>query len=284
MDDPQPLGSIDDWEDDLLRRYPEPGDDKQQDDFRDYGNTAPDHVREFYRLNHRHQTVEFGYQKRDQYLPLSRARMSAWEALEFLDTLVDQSDPDTELSQIQHCLQTAEAIRADGHPRWFILVGLVHDLGKILCLWDEPQWAVTGDTYPVGCAFSEKIVFPEFFRDNPDSDNPDYQSETGIYEPGIGLENVTMSWGHDEYTYQVMRDYLPREGLAMIRYHSFYPWHHDGAYQQLMNDDDREMLLWVQKFQSYDLYSKSDSPPDVELLKPFYSELIDEFFPPVLAW
>jgi len=284
MDHQQPLGNIDDWEDDLLRRYPEPGDDSAEEEFRDYGHTAPDHVREFYRLNHRYQTVEFGRQKRDRYLALSQAKMGTWEALEFLNTLVDESDPDTELSQIQHCLQTAEAIRADGHPRWFILVGLVHDLGKILCLWDEPQWAVTGDTYPVGCAFSEKIVYPEFFRDNPDSENPDYQSETGIYEAGIGLENVIMSWGHDEYTYQVMRDYLPREGLAMIRYHSFYPWHHEGAYQHLMKEEDHQMLSWVQKFQPYDLYSKSDSPPDVERLKPFYSELIDEFLPPVLAW
>ena len=284
MDHQQPLGNIDDWEDDLLRRYPEPVDDRAEEEFRDYGDTAPDHVREFYRLNHRYQTVEFGRQKRDRYLSLSQARMSTWEALEFLNTLVDESDPDTELSQIQHCLQTAEAIRADGHPRWFILVGLIHDLGKILCLWDEPQWAVTGDTYPVGCAFSEKIVYPEFFRDNPDSENPDYQSETGIYKQGIGLQNVIMSWGHDEYTYQVMRDYLPREGLAMIRYHSFYPWHHEGAYQHLMKEEDHQMLSWVQKFQPYDLYSKSDSPPDVERLKPFYSELIDEFLPPVLAW
>lgn len=284
MDDQQRLGNIDDWEDDLLRRYPEPGDDRAEEEFRDYGHATPDHVREFYRLNHRYQTVDFGRQKRDRYLALSQARMSTWEALEFLNTLVDESDPDTELSQIQHCLQTAEAIRADGHPRWFILVGLVHDLGKILCLWDEPQWAVTGDTYPVGCAFSEKIVYPEFFRDNPDSENPDYQSETGIYEAGIGLENVMMSWGHDEYTYQVMRDYLPREGLAMIRYHSFYPWHQEGAYQHLMKEEDHQMLPWVQKFQPYDLYSKSDSPPDVEKLKPFYDELIDEFLPPLLAW
>ena len=70
----------------------------------------------------------------------------------------------------------------------------------------------------------------------------------------------------------------------MIRYHSFYPWHQDGAYQILMNDHDREMLRWVRAFQPYDLYSKSDSPPDVERLRPFYSDLIDEYFPPVLAW
>ena len=37
---------------------------------------------------------------------------------------------------------------------WFVLVGLIHDLGKVLCLFGEPQWAVVGDTFPVGCAFS----------------------------------------------------------------------------------------------------------------------------------
>ena len=94
--------------------------------------------------------------------------MGIWEAMEFLNTLVDDSDPDTNLTQIEHLMQTAEAIRADGHPRWFILTGLIHDLGKILCLFGEPQWAVVGDTFPVGCRYSDKIVFPEFFADNPD--------------------------------------------------------------------------------------------------------------------
>lgn len=28
---------------------------------------------------------------------------------------------DTDLTQIEHLLQTAEAIRADGHPRWLVL-------------------------------------------------------------------------------------------------------------------------------------------------------------------
>ena len=89
--------------------------------------------------------------------------MGIWEAMEFLNTLVDDSDPDTSLTQIEHLMQTAEAIRADGHPRWFILTGLIHDLGKILCLFGEPQWAVVGDTFPVGCRYSDQIVFPEFF-------------------------------------------------------------------------------------------------------------------------
>ena len=35
--------------------------------------------------------------------------MGIWEAMEYLNTLVDDSDPDTDLSQIEHLLQTAEA-------------------------------------------------------------------------------------------------------------------------------------------------------------------------------
>ena len=48
----------------------------------------------------------------------------------------------------------------------------MHDLGKVLCLYGEPQWAVVGDTFPVGCEYSDQIVFPEFFATNPDSGIP----------------------------------------------------------------------------------------------------------------
>ena len=158
-DNPQiaPLRDLDEWEDDLLRRYPEkPGSGHK---FRDYEAEARPGVRDFYRLNHRYQTMEFVREKRAEYLPLQKRSMTVWEAMEYLNTLVDDSDPDIDLPQIEHLMQTAEAIRRDGHPRWFILTGLIHDLGKILCLFGEPQWAVVGDTYPLGCRFSEKIVF-----------------------------------------------------------------------------------------------------------------------------
>lgn len=38
----------------------------------------------------------------------------------------------TSVTQIEHLLQTAEAIRRDGKPEWMQVVGLVHDLGKLL--------------------------------------------------------------------------------------------------------------------------------------------------------
>ena len=278
---PTPLPHPDHWDDDVLRRYPPV---KSKAEFRDYDAEAKPCVKEFYRLNHRYQTVDFVRQERREYLPLRRKRMGVWEALEFLDTLVDDSDPDTDLSQIEHLLQTAEAIRWDGLPRWFILAGLIHDLGKILCLFGEPQWAVVGDTFPVGCAFSPKIVFHEFFRENPDWDHPQYSRDLGIYRRGIGLDQVLMSWGHDEYLYQATKEYLPVEACYMIRYHSFYAAHREHEYDALFDDRDREMFRWVRQFNQYDLYSKSDSRPDIDRLRPFYTELIAEYFPPELDW
>jgi len=289
----QPLEALEEWEDFLKARYPEPANGqpfqpvnpaKKKEEFRNYEADARPTVREFYRLNHRHQTYEFGQAKRKEYLSRNRRQMSIWEALEYLNTLVDDSDPDTNLTQLEHLVQTAEQIRRDGHPRWFILTGLIHDLGKILCLWGEPQWAVVGDTFPVGCAWSDKIVFHKFFEDNADRNEPKYQTRLGLYQEGAGLDSVQMSWGHDEYLYQVTKDYLPPEALYMSRYHSFYPAHRDGEYDYLMNNQDRKMFDWVRAFNPYDLYTKSHERPNMKELKPFYDELISEYFPATMKW
>ncbi len=259
-------------------------DNKTTERFRDYQAEARASVREFYRLNHTNQTVDFVLAKKHQYLAKTNYAMGIWDAIELLNTLVDDSDPDTDLPQIEHNLQTAEAIRKDEHPRWFILTGLIHDLGKVLGLLGEPQWAVVGDTFPVGCAYSDKVVYSEFFAANPDSQNSLYQSKNGIYAEGCGLDNVHFSWGHDEYLYQVVRDYLPEESLYMIRYHSCYVMHQQREYEHLMDAHDKEMFKWVRAFSPYDLYSKSDERPNVATLRPFYEELIAEFFPAKLLW
>ena len=287
----QPLNNLDEWEDSLVERYPTPATklvgtnpSKTKEQFRNYEANARPSVREFYRLNHVNQTYDFVQEKKKEYLSRIRRQMSVWEAMEFLNTLIDDSDPDTDMSQLEHLLQTAEQIRKDGHPRWFILTGLIHDLGKILCLYGEPQWAVVGDTFPVGCAYADSIVFKDFFQDNPDSRNPRFQSRTGIYEEGCGLDNVHLSWGHDEYLYHVTRDYLPDEALYMIRYHSFYPAHRERDYEYLMTDRDKAMFDQVRAFNPYDLYTKSHAKPDVKALRPFYEDLIAEYFPAKLAW
>jgi inositol oxygenase len=276
-----PLERLEQWDDEVQDRY-DPN--RKKEEFRQYGDNVAPVVREFYRLNHTLQTREFARAKRAEYEGLTHGEMGIWEAMEFLNTLVDDSDPDTDLSQIEHNLQTAEAIRRDGHPRWMQLTGLIHDLGKVLCLWNEPQWAVVGDTFPVGCAWSNKIVFSEFFAANPDAQVPEYQTQFGVYEPNCGLDRVNLSWGHDEYLYHVTKDYLPEPAQYMIRYHSFYPGHRERAYDHLMNDKDQEMFEWVRLFNPYDLYSKSDQKPDAIALRPYYEELIAEYFPNKIRW
>lgn len=281
IDQNNPLKSLEDWEDFVVSVYPEENvkSAKGREDYRNYDNPARDTVREFYRLNHTYQTFDFVKAKEKEFLPLNRKEMSIWEAAEFLNNLVDDSDPDIDLSQLQHLLQTSESIRADGHPDWFVLTGFIHDLGKILCLFGEPQWAVVGDTFPVGCRYSDKVVYPEFFQYNPDYQNEKYQTKLGVYEEGCGLKNVHLSWGHDEYLYHIVKDYLPEPALYMIRYHSFYAAHREEEYDYLMDDHDREMFKWVRKFNPYDLYSKSPEPPNAEKLRPYYEDLIAKYFP-----
>jgi inositol oxygenase len=282
-----PLASLDEWEDDLLKRYPDPGEiasSKSMEEYRNYDDPARDTVKEFYRLNHTYQTYDFVQQKRTDYLQFDKKKMPVWDAFQFLNQLVDDSDPDTDLDQFQHLLQTAEAIRHDGHPDWMVCVGLLHDMGKVLCLFGEPQWAVVGDTFPVGCAYSDKIVYPEFFKNNPDYSDKRFNTKYGVYEPTCGLRNVTMSWGHDEYVYNIAKDSLPEEGLYMLRYHSFYPWHKEGAYDYLLDEHDRKMLKWVKLFNPYDLYSKNPTPPNWKELKPYYEDLVAKYLPAELKF
>lgn len=256
----------------------------REDRLRDYGEGARASVREVYRLNHRHQTLAFVRRKKEQYLSLDRERMTVFEAMEFLDEFIDDSDPDTELGQSEHLLQTAESIRRAGLPDWFVLTGLLHDLGKVLCSFDEPQWAVVGDTFPVGCAFSEKIVHADLFAENPDRQVAAYTTEQGIYEEGCGLDAVDLSWGHDEYLYHVLSGRLPEEALYVIRYHSFYAAHDAGGYRHLMNQRDREMFSWVSAFSAHDLYSKLDDAPALDELKKRYAPLVEQYLPDQLRW
>jgi len=48
------------------------------------------------------------------------------------------------------------------------------------------------------------VAFPlQYFKENPDFNNPSYNTKHGIYSEKCGLHNVMMSWGHDDYMYLV---------------------------------------------------------------------------------
>ena len=222
--------------------------------------------------------------RRSEYLGEQRAEMGIWEAMEYLNTLVDDSDPDTDLSQIEHKLQTAEAIRARRASALVYPDRPDPRPGQDPVPYGEPQWAVVGDTFPVGCAYSDKIVFPEFFgetRIQPGSRIPDALRRL---RRDCGLDNVDLSWGHDEYLYHVVKDYLPDPALYMIRYHSFYPGHREGAYDYLMNDHDREMFEWVRSSIPTICTRRETSGQMRRSCGPTMRDLIEEYFPAKLDW
>jgi inositol oxygenase len=265
--------------------------EKSENDFRNYFEKQG-RVYQFYKDNHKNQTFEYVKKIHESIFPLGRWKLDIFEVISLLDEIVDDSDPDTDKKQIIHSLQTGEACRKIFPDKdWFHLMGFIHDLGKILNhpkMHNLPQWCVVGDTYPLGCAFSDKCVYYDEFKSNPDYNNEIYSTKFGIYEKNVGFDNIVMSFGHDEYLYQVLNNNecnLPEEAMYVIRYHSFYPWHSSGAYEYLANSKDSKYLQLVKAFQTCDLYSKIEEDLDVDKLLPYYQNLIIKYFPDnILSW
>lgn len=151
------------------------------------------------------------------------------------------------------CSSAAERARAE-YPDldWLHLTALIHDLGKVMAFYDEPQWAVVGDTFPVGCFWSDNIVYREnSFNGNPDGNDGRYNTLEGMYQRNCGIQNLMMSWGHDEFMYRVLKhnkSTLPDIACNIIRFHSFYPWHTSGDYAHFEKDGDENIKKWVNIF------------------------------------
>ncbi|XP_068205702.1 inositol oxygenase [Palaemon carinicauda] len=262
-------------------------------DFRQFPEDSEDpklaKVKETYLKMHTNQCVDYVKKRLDHWSKFDKFEATIMEALEQLNDLIDESDPDTDVPNIIHAFQTAERLR-EAHPEkgWLHLTGLIHDLGKVMAFYGEPQWSTVGDTFIVGCEFGESVVYRNTtFHNNPDNKNSKLNTKYGMYEPNCGLDNVHMSWGHDEYMYRVLKhnkSTIPEEGLYIIRYHSFYPWHTGGDYMHLCNNKDLEMMPWIREFNKFDLYTKKDELPDIEALKPYYQSLIDQYCPGKLKW
>jgi len=262
-----------------LRRYDTMAEDKIQS-----------RVRHHYYAQHQNQTVAFVKRMHEKWLKFDHMKAPVLDALHMLSSFLDESDPDVDENNLIHAYQTAERMRA-AHPDdpWLHLVGLIHDLGKIMSVWGEQQWAVTGDTYPLGCLPARSVVYgAESFDGNEDLKNPLYASELGMYEAGCGIEKLLVTWSHDEYLYQVLKNHkgcrLPEESLFAIRFHSFYPYHTHREYLQFESEEDRRRLPAILQLNDCDLYSKVDSQPDIEALRHYYQRLVDEYIPGEVHW
>lgn len=264
--------------------------DKQ---FRMY-DSAPDHVKNFYKINHEKQTYEYVSNLKQQIYPLNKFKATFQELHEIVLNIVDDSDPDFIAgSQLIHNLYTAEACRIlFPDEDWMHLVGFLHDYGKILMhkeFYNLPSWSVVGDVFPVGCKFSDKIVYYDYLLANPDIRDDRYNTELGIYSKNCGFDEVNFSFSHDEFMYQFLKanqkgtHKFPEEGLYVIRYHSFYPWHQHQEYSHLASQKDWDMLSRLRNFQTADLYTKIQNSEKEDLLKllPYYEKLIEKYVCPL---
>jgi len=251
---------------------------------RTYKIDAPQH--RLYCDMYKNQTLDFVKSKRKEYSQLKKQKMSIKQALLLLDGFVDPSDPDLDVGNSIHAYQTAERIRKK-YPenKEFQIVGLIHDLGKVLYSFGEPSWAVVGDTYALGCEFPKSIVYYDTLTESPEYNR---YGKNGIYTEGCGLDNLIISYGHDEYLYTVLKgnknhNISPRY-MDVIRYHSFYPWHTKGEYRQFMNEKDKIVLKDVLQFNEFDLYSKEDETRITDETKNYYDTILDGFFQGVMDW
>ncbi|PQP95371.1 inositol oxygenase 1-like isoform X2 [Prunus yedoensis var. nudiflora] len=223
-----------------------------------------DGVEEFYRINHINQSVDFVKRMREEYGKLNKVEMSIWECCELLNEVVDESDPDLDEPQIEHLLQTAEAIRKD-YPNegWLHLTALIHGSSSSLLLESFLNGLLWVTHALSGVPLMSQLFITSISRK--------------ILTTTILLITLSMVAKENKST-------LPSAGLFIIRYHSFYALHRAGAYTHLMNAEDIENLKWLKIFNKYDLYSKSKVRIDVEKVKPYYLSLIEKYFPAKLRW
>ena len=253
-------------------------------ELRIYKNNTPQY--DLYKQMHEKQTLDYVMKKRLQYSKLNNTKMSIKEVLLRMDNFIDPSDPDLDVPNSIHAYQTAERIRKKyPQDKEYQIIGLIHDLGKILFEFGEENWSVVGDTYVAGCEYPKSIVYYDTLKGSPDFNK---YTKNGIYEIGCGLDNLYITFGHDEYLYQVLKGNdnhkISKKYLDIIRYHSFYPWHTGGDYYQFMNEKDRDTLKNVLDFNSFDLYSKEDPIEITDKTKEYYDKLLDEYFEVDLYW
>tara|TARA_B100001094_G_scaffold317971_1_gene360996 strand:- start:751 stop:1518 length:768 start_codon:yes stop_codon:yes gene_type:complete len=240
----------------------------------------------FYKEMHEKQTLDYVLQKKKEYSVLNNFKMTIKEALLKMDSFIDPSDPDLDVENSIHAYQTAERIRKK-YPddKELQIIGLIHDLGKVLFDLNEPNWSIVGDTYVVGCKFPESIVYYDTLKNNPDFNKYD---KLGIYEYSCGLDNLNITFGHDEYLYQVLKQNynhnISEKYLDIIRYHSFYPWHTGNDYYCFMKEKDKKILKDVLMFNEFDLYSKEDDVEISDEVKKYYDNILDEYFNGELNW
>ena len=256
-------------------------DDTKKMEKRNY-NEAPHEVHKFYYEQQTKLTYEKAMSLNRMFVDAPKRVYSVRELLDVCDDVFDPSDPDISLSQTEHAYQTAQAAIDMHLPEEFVVVGLIHDLGKaVVRLLGIDMTYMVGDTYPLGAPFEhESITLGESLLTNPDSQEPLYSRGYGVYHEGCGFDAMVYT-GHDEFMYMALKESehkLPEWATYVVRFHSFYPWHNKGAYAKYASHSDWDNLKYLKEFNECDLYSKRAEPITEEQRK-VIDELVLRYLP-----
>jgi Myo-inositol oxygenase len=197
---------------------------------------------------HAAQTVEDVERLKKQYDQPVFGKVRVWKLVKQLAQCIDPSDGRLfGASQQVHVLQMLDAMARDhvDDPD-LVLAALIHDTGKVLLLTDEDPANITCMNTPIG-----------------------------TYEAGVGLDNVTFQWGHDEFGYTRFVDLVPEHLAWLIRYHSIdVP-----TCEPLMDARDRQFYeRYLRVFAYYDHETKTPFRlPSSRIAD--YRDIVEDAFP-----
>lgn len=261
---------------------------------RDYSN-APASVKKFYRNQRRGVTAETTLKDRAAFLPLRKGKKSMWSLVQTARKYADGSDPDHIKAQLLHLYGAAKKAMDMKMPKWFVLTCLIHDGGKFLMEW-IPEHRVVGDTFPHLVKPGTEEIFHEEFKLNKDWRLVSKKGSTGFYRKHCGLDAMLMNWGHDEYLFNIVFEWIKQNAefvkkswkctalelrlmLYMVRFHSFYAFHRQGGYRSLWSKTDEKLRPYLRVFSMFDLYSKPDKLPPLREMDKYFKPLVQGFFP-----
>ena len=171
--------------------------------------------------------------------------------IELLDKMCQVFDPtDTRLGgvhQLTHTLQTLESIEnAQITDEDMRIAVVLHDLGKLLSLTGEVPENIFGMKSPIG-----------------------------EYASGVGLDQVSFQWNHDDFIYSRFKDLVSKPVAWLLRYHSIII----PECEKYMDARDKTYTeRYLRKFQFHDQDSKSlFNPPHKDL--EYYRDWIESNFP-----
>ena len=248
----------------------------------------PEEDEESIRLHRARQTVDYVMGQTSKLLqssPESCAELFVWDALEMLRRIAVPGGRDL----LSKSLAVAQACRAaHPHAEWLHLTGLIHSLGHVLLLDDfgaQPAWSVRGESFPVGCKHSPNVPFSHYFSSNPDRRKKVFNSPSGIYKPGCGLENVLLSWSASEYLYTTLitqTHEVPAAAFFVLRCQNFSCLRDYGS---LLSGEDVANVPWVDEFRRIlkDEQAASEAAQgtkgcDAESLA-YFRGLVQKYFP-----